>query len=128
MGFRDLVLFNQAMLAKQGWRLLTYPGSLCARVLKGRYFPDSDFWHAPKPRSSSYTWRSILHERDLLVQGVQWGIRDGKTVNILSENWIPHFQPGLFKTVSPIPSTAKVHCLLNEDSREWCSETVHACF
>jgi hypothetical protein len=30
--------------------------------------------------------------------------------------------------VSPIPSTAKVHYLLNEDSREWCSEMVHAFF
>ncbi|CAD6223899.1 unnamed protein product [Miscanthus lutarioriparius] len=36
MGFRDLRSFNLAMLGKQGWRLITRPDSLCARVLKGR--------------------------------------------------------------------------------------------
>jgi hypothetical protein len=86
MGFRDLTLFNQAMLGRQGWRLLTEPTSLCARVLKGRYFPHSDFWHAPKPRSSSYTWRSILFGRDLLLRGVLWGIGDGKSVKINSDH------------------------------------------
>jgi hypothetical protein len=37
MGFRDLHLFNIAMLGKQGWRLITKPDTLCARILAGKY-------------------------------------------------------------------------------------------
>jgi hypothetical protein len=93
MGFRDLGLFNQAMLAKTAWHILTVPDSLCARVLKGRYYPDTDFWHASKPRSASHTWHSLLHGRDLLYQGVRWGISNGRIVKITCDNWIPNFPP-----------------------------------
>lgn len=46
MGFRDLHSFNLAMLAKQVWRLLAEPESLCARVLRARYFPDGNLQKA----------------------------------------------------------------------------------
>ena len=41
-GFPDLHLFNLAMLARQGWRLHTNPESLCAQVLRAKYFPHGD--------------------------------------------------------------------------------------
>jgi hypothetical protein len=66
MGFRDMSLFNQAMLGKQCWWLLTVTDSLCAKVLKGRYYPNGSFWSASCPRTASYTWRSLMFGKDLL--------------------------------------------------------------
>lgn len=60
MGFRDLAVFNQAILAKQNWRLIGYPDSLLDKVLRGRYFQTGNFLKAKIGHNPSYTWRSIL--------------------------------------------------------------------
>jgi len=88
MGFRDFSLFNQAMLGKQGWRLITRPDSHCAKVLKGKYYPSGDFLSATKKRRSSATWRSILHGRDVLKKGLINRVGPGN-INVWQDNWIP---------------------------------------
>ena len=37
LGYRDLHVFNLAMLARQGWRILQNPNSLCAQALMAPY-------------------------------------------------------------------------------------------
>ncbi|KAA3460796.1 RNA-directed DNA polymerase reverse transcriptase family protein [Gossypium australe] len=46
MGFRDLSKFNIALLAKQGWRLVTNLDSLLGRIYKAKYYPHTLFWNA----------------------------------------------------------------------------------
>jgi hypothetical protein len=107
LGFRDMELFNQAMFARQGWRLMTDPTSLCARVLKGRYYPECDFWEAPQPRSASYTWRSLLFGRELLKTRVRWGIGDGVSTRIQADNWIPGVPPLMVQPITPLLRTRR---------------------
>ena len=89
MGFRDFELFNQALLAKQVWRIIMVPNSLCAQVLKAIYFQDMDIMSAPCPQGCSFTWRSLLQGRYLLAQGLVWRVGDGATINVHHSNWIP---------------------------------------
>jgi hypothetical protein len=82
MGFRDIQSFNLAMLAKQVWRLLREPDSLCARVLRARYYPDGKLLNAKMKSGSSYTWQSILAGLDCFKLGYIWRVGDGTQIKI----------------------------------------------
>jgi hypothetical protein len=78
MGFRDLNCLNQAPLAKQAWRLLDQPDSLCARLLKAKYFPFGKLTYNAFIKNASPCWQGITHGLELLKQCVVWRIINGK--------------------------------------------------
>ncbi|CAN1172032.1 Putative ribonuclease H protein At1g65750 [Linum perenne] len=93
LGFRDFSKFNQALLAKQGWRILNNPDLLLSRVIKGRYFHDSTFFQAKLGYRPSHGWRSILHGRDILSKGCRWQIGNGQEIRTFKDPWIPNVHP-----------------------------------
>ncbi|KAL5537727.1 hypothetical protein UlMin_043927 [Ulmus minor] len=99
MGFRDLRLFNRALLAKQAWRIHTSPTSLVSRVLQGLYFHKSSFLEAKVNSSSSFVWRSIVWGRGLFLQGSRRKIGSGEDTFIYHDGWLP--RDGVFKISSP---------------------------
>ena len=64
------------------------PCSLCARVLKGRYFPEMDFMHAALPKSASATWKAIIAGREALRTGLISRVGDGTTIDVWNDKWI----------------------------------------
>ncbi|CAA7035556.1 unnamed protein product [Microthlaspi erraticum] len=88
LGFRDISDFNQSRLAKQAWRILNVPDSLLSRLYKGRYFQSTDFLSCGKDSRPSYTWRSILHGRELLSRGLMKSIGNGQDTNVWIDKWI----------------------------------------
>lgn len=77
------------MLAKQSWQLIQNPNSLCARVLKPKYFQDGNVLAAKPREGMSYTWRSILKGLELLKEGVIWRVGNGEKIKIWEDPWIP---------------------------------------
>lgn len=43
LGFRDLKIFNDALLAKQAWRLMRDSNTIVSQVFKVRYYKNSNF-------------------------------------------------------------------------------------
>uniref|UniRef100_A0A803NWP6 Reverse transcriptase domain-containing protein n=1 Tax=Cannabis sativa TaxID=3483 RepID=A0A803NWP6_CANSA len=74
LGFRSLVHHNQALLAKQAWRVFTTPDSIASQILKARYFRHSSFLEASKGHSPSFSWSSLLWGRELLKNGLIWKV------------------------------------------------------
>jgi hypothetical protein len=128
MGFKDFSLFNKAMLAKQGWRLISNPESLRARVLKGKYYNDGQFLTARNKRNSSHTWRAILYGREALKLGLVRRIGDGANTRIWEDQWIPS-NPGRRPIVhKPLSDVTMVQQLMDPNSGEWLEDVLAAKF
>ena len=128
MGFKDLHIFNMAMLARQGWRLLQNPDSLCCSVLKALYYPNGSILDAvPKP-GISYSWRSILRGVELLKDGVIWRVGSGEDIDAFSDPWIPRGTTRRPCTPQPNNVTMKVADLIDQDTMTWNIELVREIF
>ena len=129
MGFRDLQAFNLALLAKQGWRLLTNPDSLGARIYKARYYPHGDVLKAKPGSNPSYTWRSIRNGLEVIRKGTRWRVGNENLIHIWEDKWLP--TPTTYKVISPprfFDGFPMVSNLIDKDTRRWKADLVRTLF
>ena len=91
MGFKDLVYYNEVLLAKQAWRLLHNKDSLFYRVFKAKFFPRCSIMEASDSSSGSYARHSILKGCDVLLKGVKWRVGCGDSIGVWLDSWLPSY-------------------------------------
>lgn len=65
---------------KQAWRLLDNPGSLCARLLKAKYFPNANMLDTVFSGNASAVWKGIEYALELVKKGMIWRVGDGRSI------------------------------------------------
>jgi hypothetical protein len=128
MGFHDLHSFNLAMLAKQVWRLLDNPDSLCAKVLKAKYYPNCHILQVGKKSGSSFTWQRIASGIQTFKRGCIWRIGDRQHVDIWSDPWIPSSPNRKILTQRGTVLLSNVHELINHLTGQWDQQLVQSIF
>lgn len=129
LGFRSVYDFNLAMLAKQAWRFITNPSSLCSRLFKAKYFPKSNFFEAELGHNPSYAWRSILSSKSVILGGARRRIGNGKDTKIWGSPWL--LDDSLPCVQSQMPSDVEevtVDALFIPGQLQWDVELVKSLF
>lgn len=129
MGFRDLDCFSRALLAKQCWRLVQYPQSLAAQIIKAKYYPKASLVEAKLGSRPSLAWQSILSTKPLFHAGMIWRIGDGRPVKIWGDKWLP--KPMTYTIQCPcrqLDVDATVAELIDRNTGGWNISLIHSIF
>jgi hypothetical protein len=129
LGFRDLTMFNKALLAKQLWRMVENPESLVASIMKAKYFSNCSIMEASVGSRPSLVWRSILASKELVEDGVLWRIGDGRSVKIWGDKWLPMTDSSRVQSPKAIQlQDMTVGDLINREEKQWRSPLINSLF
>lgn len=125
LGFRDLHQFNQALLANQAWKIIQRPASMVYQILNARYFMEGNLWTANAGSQPLYRWNSLRFGAELLKQGMQISIGNGRDTTIGEKPWLPTSPtraPRLLPSANP---KCKVQDLIDMSTRQWDEVKLH---
>ena len=99
--------------------------SLCARVLKAKYFPHGGVLQA---KAGPNAWRSIMKGIDVLNRGIIWRVGNGSSIKIWSDPWLA--REFLRKPITPRGSNilSRVEELIDPVTGKWDEELVKQTF
>lgn len=86
LGFKDLFVFNQTLLAKQAWRILSKPNLLVSTMLRCKYFSNGSVFDAKVGTRPSFLWYSLVSFVTLVKECLFWSIGNDCHTKIWGDN------------------------------------------
>ncbi|KAL0453948.1 UNVERIFIED_CONTAM: hypothetical protein Slati_1372900 [Sesamum latifolium] len=104
------------------------PDSLLSHLLKHKYFSNTDVLTVPASHGCSFTWKSMLEARSVILSRTSWLLGDGTKVCVWHDRWIPWpvFIPGYHPPVV-LSLDATMDALFQEGSEGW-NEDLNGCY
>jgi hypothetical protein len=121
LGFRKSKNFNEALISKLTWMVLTKRDSLCINALRSKYKVDDGWLHMECKQSASQTWKAIDKMKNLIALGACFLIGDGARIDIWKDPWVPwlpNYLPTPRGERAPNRSLV-IACLINQVTRSW---------
>ncbi|GKD36878.1 RNA-directed DNA polymerase, eukaryota, reverse transcriptase zinc-binding domain protein [Tanacetum coccineum] len=87
LGIKDLNLWNEVLLVKQLWNVISKKNTLWVKWVILENLKGKIIWEVEAKANSSVEWKKILKLRDKVRKHVLWKIRDGNFVNSWYDNW-----------------------------------------
>ncbi|XP_026400051.1 uncharacterized protein LOC113295938 [Papaver somniferum] len=130
LGFRDLHLFNRALLAKSAWRLCTDQTSICAKSLQEKYFPDGQVSNIKKSKNTTWSWTSISSEINFILKFSFWSLGNGHKILIWKNNWVHGMHEPPIPKQGAINTSHYTHVyqLMAADNCSWNSDMLFSLF
>ncbi|KAK5842419.1 hypothetical protein PVK06_004772 [Gossypium arboreum] len=116
VNFDKSLIYFEANVNSNIWRILSQPRCLLARVLRARYFSFSDILSAKIGSYPSFTWRSICSARELIVEGILWQVGSGDRINIWNDLWLPGRENNRVTVQQIRPNWMNVNQLIDTES------------
>lgn len=116
LGFRDFLLFNQALLAKQGWEILTQTSFTIHVFQIYLLFPTPLFYNVTTPLYPFFVQKGLLWGRQLLQMGIGWRVRNGESTSIMNSGKT-NFKP--FSPLTATNSPSIVADLITKQGEAW---------
>ena len=82
LGFRLAKDFNQALLAKITWWIVSGRDSLCTHALRNKYKVKSDQLYNDTVKNASPLWKAIEKLKPLIRKGACFSVGDGKSIDM----------------------------------------------
>ena len=89
LGFRSFKRFNEAVIAKLAWWVLSERDNFCVKVLRAKYKVGNKWLPSLPAKSASFSWRGLENARPHLIQGACRLVGSRENTLVWGDPWIP---------------------------------------
>lgn len=98
LGIKKILEFNDALIGKQAWRVISNRDSLLSKIYLAKYSSKDHQYHFVCNSQSSSLVRPICRKINKILAQCSWRVGDGRKTTIGSPIWIPPDSPICIET------------------------------